>query len=350
VAENQPRIALVNPAVWLANVDGPSVAGLVWTTEYRQRFGRRNAKLGMTQEISLTAALRDLNKLNAFVRVAQRRSFTKAAVDLRITPSVVSKYMKELEDSLGFSLLNRSTHGIMLTEAGEGLFQNCLQMLEKLDGYVVETRNLQKGPYGMLRVQAASDYAQYVLAPRLEEFAQQRPGLRIQLVATSDHREAADDGFDVIIAGSKPSLPGLVDRDLGEIKHVVCASPRYFARIGRPKKPEDLREHSCLVNLQSTPKGWPFQNSSRPVFVEVKGTLSSNNSAVLVQMALQGHGIVRVPRYAVKTQLADKTLQTIFEGMTLSPERMRAYFSKAKHLPAKTTDFIDFLQTSVAAT
>ena len=71
--------------------------------------------------MSLTAALRDLNKLNAFVRVAERRSFTKAAADLRTTPSVVSKHMKELEDALGFSLLNRSTHGIVLTDAGEGL-------------------------------------------------------------------------------------------------------------------------------------------------------------------------------------------------------------------------------------
>ena len=84
--------------------------------------------------MSLTAALRDLNKLNAFVRVAERRSFTKAAADLRTTPSVVSKHMKDLEDALGFSLFNRSTHGIMLTDAGEGLFQNYLRMLATLGG------------------------------------------------------------------------------------------------------------------------------------------------------------------------------------------------------------------------
>jgi DNA-binding transcriptional LysR family regulator len=87
-----------------------------------------------------TAVLRDLNKLNTFVRVAQRRSFTKAAAELRTTPSVVSKRMKELEESLGFSLLNRSTHGLVLTEAGEGLFQQCLEMLARLDDYVTERR------------------------------------------------------------------------------------------------------------------------------------------------------------------------------------------------------------------
>jgi LysR family transcriptional regulator for bpeEF and oprC len=299
--------------------------------------------------MSLTAALRDLNKLNAFVRVAERRSFTKAAADLRTTPSVISKHMKELEDALGFSLFNRSTHGIMLTDAGEGLFQHCLQMLAKLDDYVVDTRNLQKGPYGTLRIQTTSEYAEYVLTPLLPEFVRRCPGLRIQLSVATDNSNFVEEGFDVIVTSKKPSLPGLIESDLGEIKHVVCASPKYLQRSGRPRKPQDLREHSCLVNALSTPKGWPFHSGSRQFLVEVKGALSSNSSAVLAQLALQGHGIARVPRYAVKARLANKTLHAIFEGMTLSPERVRAYFSKAKHLPAKTTDFIQFLQTSIAA-
>jgi DNA-binding transcriptional LysR family regulator len=298
--------------------------------------------------MSLTAALRDLNKLNAFVRVAERRSFTKAAADLRTTPSVVSKHMKELEDALGFSLLNRSTHGIVLTDAGEGLLQNCLKMLASLDDYVVETRNLQKGPYGTLRIQAASDYAQCVLTPLVAKFLRRSPGLRIHLSIATDDCNFAEEGFDVIVTSKKPSLPGLIERDLGAIRHVICASPKYFQRFGRPKKPQDLRDHSCLVNPHATPKGWPFQSASRQFLIEVKGALNSNSSAVLIQMALQGHGIIRIPHYAVKARLADKTLQAIFEGMTPSPERVRAYFSKAKHLPAKTTDFIDFLQASVA--
>ena len=294
--------------------------------------------------MSLTAALRDLNKLNAFVRVAERRSFTKAAADLRTTPSVVSKHMKELEDALGFSLFNRSTHGIMLTDAGEGLFQNCLQMLAKLDDYVVEARNLQKGPYGTLRIQATSDHAQWILAPLISEFLRRSPGLHIHLFVATDNSDFADEGFDVIVTSKKPALPGLIDSDLGRIKHVVCASPEYFQRFGRPAKPQDLREHNCLVSLLSTQKGWPFQSASRQFLVEVKGAFSSSSSDVLIQMALQGYGIIRVPQYAVKARLANKTLKAIFEGMALSPERVRAYYSKAKHLPAKTTDFVHFLQ------
>jgi DNA-binding transcriptional LysR family regulator len=296
--------------------------------------------------MALTAALRDLNKLNAFVRVAERRSFTKAAADLRTTPSVVSKHMKELEEALGFSLFNRSTHGIVLTDAGEGLFRNCLQILERLDEYVVQARNLQKGPYGTLRIQATSDYAEHVLTPLLAKFARLRPGLRTHLFVAADG-ELADDGLDAIIASRKPSLPGLIERDLVPVRHVVCASAKYFERHGRPKTPQDLREHSCLIALHSPAKGWPFRIGARQIRVEVKGALSANSSAALVQMALQGAGIIRVPYYAARAQLANKTLQAIFEGATLSPERMRAYFSKAKHLPAKTTDFIAFLEASL---
>jgi DNA-binding transcriptional LysR family regulator len=298
------------------------------------------------REISLTAALRDLNKLNAFVRVAERRSFTKAAADLRTTPSVISKHMKELESALGFSLFNRSTHGLMLTDAGEGLFQNTLQMLAKLDDYIVGTRNLQKGPYGTLRIQAAGDYAQHVLAPLLPEFVRRSPGLRVHLFTTPEGSDFSAEGFDIIVADRKPSLPGLTDRDLGSIRHVVCASAEYFQRFGRPRKPQDLREHNCLVNLNSATKGWPFQNGGRQIHVEAKGTLSASSPGALIAMALQDHGIVRVPHYAAKANLADKSLQAVLEGLTLSPERARAYFSKAKHLPAKTTEFIQFLQAA----
>jgi DNA-binding transcriptional LysR family regulator len=294
-----------------------------------------------------TAVLRDLNKLNTFVRVAQRRSFTKAAAELRTTPSVISKRMKELEESLGFSLLNRSTHGIVLTDAGEGLFQQCLEMLAKLDGYVTERRNIETGPFGTLRVQATSDYARFILAPLTTKFVQKRPGVRVHLSVIPEHFVSAEDGFDVIVSSQKPSLPGVVAHDLGAIRHVICGSPAYFRKFGRPKTPQDLRAHNCLADLYSGPKSWPFRNSSRPLLVEVKGSLSSNSNAVLIEMALNGCGIIRMPLHAVETEIADKRLEVVFKNVSLSPERMCAYYARVKPLPAKTSDFIDFLETSL---
>jgi DNA-binding transcriptional LysR family regulator len=296
--------------------------------------------------MAVTAVLRDLNKLNTFVRVAQRRSFTKAAAELRTRPSVISKRMKELEESLGFSLINRSTHGLVLTDAGEGLFQQCLEMLARLDGYVTERRNIETGPFGTLRVQATSGHARFI-APLTTKFVQTRPGVRVHLSVVPENFVSAEDGFDVIVSSQKPSLPGIVAHDLGAVRYVICGSPAYFRKFGRPKTPQDLRAHNCLADLYSGPKSWPFRNASRPLLVEVKGSLSSNSNAVLVQMALNGSGIIRVPLRSVKAEISDKRLSVIFKDVSLSPERMRAYYARVKPLPAKTSDFIDFLETSL---
>jgi DNA-binding transcriptional LysR family regulator len=294
-----------------------------------------------------TAALRDLNKLNTFVRVAQRRSFTKAAAELRTRPSVISRRMKELEEELGFSLLNRSTHGVVLTDAGEGLFAQCLETLAKLDTYVIERRNIESGPFGILRIQATGDYARFVLAPLAAAFVEKRPGVRVHLSVVPERLMSVEEGFDIVVTSQKPALPGVVAHDLGAVRHVICASPDYFRKAGRPKAPQDLRDHNCLVDLYSGPKSWPFRNASRPLLVDVKGSLSSNSNAVLIRMALDGCGIIRVPLHAVETEIAEKRLEVIFKTQSLSPERMCAYYAKVKPLPAKTADFIDFLEVSL---
>jgi DNA-binding transcriptional LysR family regulator len=300
--------------------------------------------------MSFTAALRDLNKLNTFVRVAQRRSFTNAAAELRTRPSVVSKRVKELENDLGFRLLNRSTHGLALTDAGEGLFAHCLKMLSGLDDYVIERRNLETGPFGTLRVQVTNDYARWILAPLTVRFVDKHPRIRIQLAVVPDNFASAEDGVDVIVSGRKPAVPGVVGHDLCAVHHVICASPRYLQKSGRPKAPQDLREHNCLVDPFSAAKAWPFRNAARPLLVEVKGSLSSNSHAVLIELALRHCGVIRVPFHSVREDIAARRLEVVFKTSSLSPERMGAYVARSKRLPAKTADFIDFLKATLART
>lgn len=301
----------------------------------------------MDRASPFTIVLRDLNKLNTFVRVAQCGSFTRAAAELRTRPSVVSKKIKELEEALGFSVLNRSTHGLVVTEAGHGLFQQCREMLGRLDDYVTERRNLETGPFGTLRVQVTGDYSRLVLASLAQKFANDHPGIRVHLYVVPENFTSVDDEVDVILSHHKPSLPGLVAHDLGTVRHVICGSPQYFRKHGKPRVPQDLREHNCLVDQYSGPKTWPFQNSRRPLLVEVKGTLSSNSNATLIPLALDGRGIIRVPFYAVKAELASKRLDAIFKNVSLSPERLTAYCARARRVPAKTAEFISFLTTAV---
>jgi DNA-binding transcriptional LysR family regulator len=128
---------------------------------------------------------------------------------------------------------------------------------------------------------------------------------------------------------------------------VVCAAPDYLRRAGRPRTPQDLRTHDCLVDPFSGPNSWPFRNAARPLLVDVKGPLAASSTAVQVAMALAGCGIVRVPHHAVRAEIAGKRLELLFRQATLSPERMGAYVAKAKRLPAKTADFIEFLSAAL---
>ena len=293
-------------------------------------------------------AVKDLNKLNTFVRVAERRSFTKAARDLRTTPSVVSKHVSELEDMLGFSLLCRSTHGVALTEVGEKFFRNCLNMLEGLEDFVVNARNVETGPYGTLRVQATTGFARWLLAPLMPSFMRRYPHLRIELVTEAATHDPVEYGCDVIIASRKPNGPGLVGRDICTIDHVICASPSYLRQYGQPNRPQELRDHNCLVDSPFCAKEWWFKDGTHETSVEVKGTFCSNSPAVLAQVALEGVGIVRVPRYTVQDQLATGKLRALLDDISRSRERLGVYYSKTKHLPAKTTAFVEFVESRFA--
>jgi DNA-binding transcriptional LysR family regulator len=296
-----------------------------------------------------TLALRDLNKLNTFVRVAECASFTSAARQLHTTPSALSKHVSELENALGFSLLNRSTHGVSLTDAGEGLLNSCRQMFAQIDDYVVGTRNIHAGPFGSLRIQASAGYAHWILAPLISEFMQRYPKLRVQLIAERSPHTPNDDRCDLIFTSKRPAGPGLVGTDIGLIQEVICASPAYFREHGMPNEPQQLRNHNCLVNSLFAPREWAFRTETGEVSVEVKGTFSSNSSAALTRVALDGIGIVRVPRHTIVSELAGGRLVPIFEAITVSRDQMRAYYSKTRHLPAKITSFIEFLRTSLAA-
>ncbi|MGE5537968.1 MAG: LysR family transcriptional regulator [Gemmatimonas sp.] len=292
--------------------------------------------------------MQDLNKLNTFVRVAEHKSFTRAARDLHMTPSAVSKHIHELEAALGIALLNRSTRGVALTEVGEQFFGQCIDILGHVDAAVTTAQNLQGKPQGTLRIHVVAGYAQWVLAPLLPRFMRRYPELQVEVTTETPALSLVEAGVDVVVSGKTAPDPGVVHRELGIVEYVICASPEYFRTNGLPKRPQDLANHNCLVHTLFAPKEWPFKASPRDVVVRVKGTFRSNSSEVLAQAAVAGVGIVRLPRYTVAGEVAAGRLQTIFDGLTRSRQTMRVYFPATKYLPAKTTAFIDFLAAAVS--
>lgn len=301
--------------------------------------------------MSALPALRDLHKLNAFFRAAESQSFTKAAQDLRTSPSVVSKHISDLEHNLGFSLLRRSTHGVSLTEAGKGLFEYCLKYFAGLDDYVIGTRNSLTGPIGFLRVQASSEFARWILAPSIRDFLKGHPKIRIEVITQSG--QIFDQDSDVVLTGIKPKVPGLTGETVSKVRHVVCATRKYLKVHGWPKTVRELQQHNCLTDSATASKTstaagsamWRFRNGNRFELVEVKGSFCSDGAAMLRQIALDHVGIARLPRYVIEGELRSGKLVSLFDGAVASHEEISAYYSKAALLPAKITGFLQFLRT-----
>lgn len=294
--------------------------------------------------------MEDLNKVQTFVCVAEERSFTAAARKLNMTPSAVSKQIADLEGKLGLTLLHRSTRGVALTDAGEKLFAKGGQALEELHAALNAARELQSVPQGVLRLHVVTGFAQWVLAPMLSRFMARYPGLSVEITTNTPALSLVQARADLVISGKTLPDPGLAYRDFGPVPYVVCATPDYFRRHGRPQTPAELARHNCLIHTVFAPKSWPFTVDGRQIAVRVHGPLASSSSEVLLQAALQGIGIARLADYTVAHDLAAKRLEAIFSGMTRTIHHMRAYFPAGRDLPAKTVAFLDFLTAELAAT
>ena len=175
------------------------------------------------------------------------------------------------------------------------------------------------------------------------------PQLEVEVTTETPALSLVEAGVDVVVSGKASPDPGLQYREIGEVEYVVCAAPTYFRALGTPKQPKDLQEHNCLVHTLVAPKEWPFKGTTRDVTVRVRGTFRSNSSEVLAQVALGGVGIVRLPLYTLRAELASRRLQPIFESITRSYQTMRVFYPATKHLPMKTKAFIDFLQSAITA-
>jgi DNA-binding transcriptional LysR family regulator len=124
---------------------------------------------------------------------------------------------------------------------------------------------------------------------------------------------------------------------------VTCASPKYLARHGTPAKPEDLKDHNCLLHTLFTPREWPFRSGAREKLVRVDGSFRSNNPEVLAQLALGGIGVTRLPAYIVRDYIKDGRLVSLFDGQAKSRQIMRIYYPSHDNLPEKTKIFLRFL-------
>jgi len=292
-----------------------------------------------------------LAKMTAFAKVAETGSFTKAARALRMSPTIISKHVRELEEALGVRLLNRTTRHVSLTEIGSIYHEHCAELLAQLDALENIAGEMQNTPTGVLRVSAPLGFGATRIAPLLTRFAAAYPNVTVEMILTDRYVDVVEEGFDMAVTMNQPPETSYVTRTLVSTATVLCAAPEYLARHGTPAAPEDLTTHNCLV-VMSAQLGapWSFTGADGATHtVKVSGNFRTNSALAEMELALRGQGLALQPDFLVEQALRDGRMVRVLADYTTPQLTFRMVYPPGRHLTAKLRAFADFLVANLAS-
>ena len=286
-----------------------------------------------------------IGKMAAFVKVVETGSFVGAAGQLRLSPTMISRHVRQLEERLGVTLLHRTTRRVGLTEVGALFYERCAALLAELDELEGDASRLHATPRGRLRVSAPLAFGSVQVAAVLADFAGLYPDVAVELVLADRGVDLVEEGFDLAVVMGELPVSSYMTRLLLAAGTVLCAAPDYLARRGGPLCPEDLAGHNCLTHSDPAhAKSWTFVGPDRRQHqVRISGGFHSNSITALVTAALQGLGLVLAPVYLVGEHLRSGALVAQLEHYATAEVPIRLVYPPGRPLSAKVRSFIDFL-------
>ncbi len=299
-----------------------------------------------------TIARGALDGVEAFVRVAERRSFRQAAVDLGVTPSAVSQTVRALEARMGVTLFTRTTRSVGLTEAGERFLERARPAFEEIVAATTAARGLGLKPSGLLRLAMPGAVVPLILQPVLASFCAAHPDVVVETVASPELVDLAKGGFDAgIRLGEFIAADMVALRLTPPFRLIVVGSPDYFARCGRPRKPAELADHACVRLRRSNGAlgHWRVRAARGPLELAVTGPLIVNDVPTMLSAALGGVGLAQVPEPMAREHLASGELEEVLpEHAPSSPGLFLNFPSRAQVMP-KLRAFVDHVRAYAAA-
>lgn len=286
-----------------------------------------------------------IDDVQVFCQVVETGSFTAAGEALDRSKGAVSKAVSRLEASLSVRLLHRTTRRQTLTDAGERFYARATPVLEELFDATREVREQADRPSGVLRVSAPAFFGSEILSKLVGQFHERYPDITLELRCSNRFVDLVAERFDAAIRISAPEDSSLVMRKLADIPMVFCAAPSYLERNGKPETPADLSQHQCLIYTGSArPREWLVLDSdSEPHTVAVNGPIHTNDDATLRQAAIEGLGIVRMPKLFLRDALADGRLVQIWPEDAAPAATLGVVYPSRRELPAKVRVWIDSL-------
>jgi DNA-binding transcriptional LysR family regulator len=290
-----------------------------------------------------------LDGVEAFLGVAQHRSFRRAAAELGVTPSAISQAVRALEARVGAALFMRTTRSVGLTEAGERFLSRAKPAFEELVAASEVARELGQRPAGMLRLSVPRAVVPILLEPLIASFCQAYPDIEVEIAASEELVDLAAQGFDAgIRLGQFIAADMVAVRLTPPFRFVVVGSPAYIARSGRPERPDDLRQHACLRLRRSNGALalWSLNDNGRAIEIAVSGPLIANDFPTMLGAAVEGMGLAQVPEpIAAGPVRAGKLVQVLRPFAPMAPGVFLYYPGRHQVMP-KLRAFIDHVKNA----
>ena len=278
------------------------------------------------------------------VAVAETGSFTVAADMLNTTVASVSRRISELEDRLGVKLFTRTTRQVSLNPDGETYLAHCRDALRMLHAAEDELTDRQAGLTGQIRMTAAVEFGERVIAPAIATFQLLHPEVSIDLDLSNDRFDLIGGKYNLAVRLGEFPDSSLIARKIGERRLLACASPDYLERYGQPDVPADLRNHNCL---RGSARQWRFQDNGVPKRQQIGGRSRCNSGVAITGMVLRGLGIAQLPDYYVEQHFEDNKLIPILSDFQPEPEGIWIVRPDNRFVPRRVREFIKVLTEEV---
>jgi len=289
--------------------------------------------------------------IDAFVRVAESRSFAEAARQMRISRSVLTARIQKLEAFVGAPLLHRTTRSVKLSDLGQTFLRDCVDLVSRTDEVVEQMRDVTTSPVGRLRVHALPGFVLGHLAVILQEFQARYPKIVLDIVVNDSAVDPTKEGFDCALQIFQPRSEELVSRKLFPVRRVFCASPTYLRRSGVPRAPGDLLKHRLgWYSGYPTRDRVAFNGPDGVVSIELKPTLLTNSVHLLREYALEHAGIVCLPTVVASTAVLSGELVLVLPKFQLSSFWLSVFYAPAARGSLKLKLFLDSLVRTFSGT
>mgnify|MGYP000356439483 CR=1 FL=1 len=283
--------------------------------------------------------------ISEFVAVAESESFTGAAKRLTLSTAQVSRQISALEARLSIKLFYRTTRKVSLTQEGELFYRQCRAVLDALEAAERDITNLQQTPHGNIKLTAPVTYGEQEILPLINDFLRQYPDIRVNAFLTNQNLDLIEQGYDLAIRIGKLENSSLRAKKLTRRTNYVCASPAYLERCGTPRSLSALAGHNCLLG---TLDHWRFWQNGQEKNIRVKGNIRYNSGTALVDAALKGMGLVKLPHYYLQQHLESGQLVTVLDDFRQQEEVIWGVYPDNRHLSPKIRLLLDFLAEKLA--